>query len=458
MEESGDLDIKRYLRLIYRKRVLFAMTAMAVTTAVVVGSYLMPKKYEAKSIIFIERNFLNDLIKNVTIAPAFDEKIKALSTVMKSRSLLMKVMGDLDLDIDSRSAEDLERILKKFQDKTDIKVEINRRNREDMDLFIVSFTASDPKLASNYVNALVRRYIEENLSLKREEAYGANRFIVEQINLFKEKLAKTEREIATLKKDKSVVQRERLVQLQRKLNELLVQYTESHPEVIKVRTEIEQFKEQMAATRGMPSKSPLADAAGSDSEHNEGGRREERVSPAGEMPAGKNSLMDLQREREMNKKIYEELLATLGKSEVSTQVEVQDKAGAFRILDPAIVPTKPVSPNMSKMILLGILAGIAAGIGIIIVLDMLDSSIRSVDMIKKLGLPVLAVIPTMQTVQEISRTKKKDRWLYTATGAYLAGLVVIIAMELIGLPYVDNMFKEAKAEIKSAAKSVTTGF
>ena len=31
MEESGDLDIKRYLRLIYKKRVLFAMTAMAVT-------------------------------------------------------------------------------------------------------------------------------------------------------------------------------------------------------------------------------------------------------------------------------------------------------------------------------------------------------------------------------------------------------------------------------------------
>src|SRR5512143_2647595 len=137
MEESGDLDIKRYLRLIYKKRVLFAMTAMAVTTAMVVGSYLMPKVYEAKSIIFIERNFLNDLIKNVTVAPAFEEKIKALSIVMKSRSLLVKVMGDIDLDINNKSPENLERILKKFQDKTDIKVEINKENRRDMDLFIV---------------------------------------------------------------------------------------------------------------------------------------------------------------------------------------------------------------------------------------------------------------------------------------------------------------------------------
>ena len=169
-------------------------------------------------------------------------------------------------------------------------------------------------------------------------------------------------------------------------------------------------------------------------------------------------MMELQREREMTKKIYDELLATRGKSEVSTQVEVQDKAGAFRILDPAIVPKEPVSPKMKKMILLSILAGIAAGIGIIIALDMMDSSVRSVDMAKKLGLPVLAVIPTIQTTQDMLQTKKKDRMLYSAVGIYLSVLMVITVMEIAGLPYVDNMFKETKAEIKSVAKSMKARF
>ena len=448
MEQADDLDIKRYLGLIYKKRVLFALTAMAVTSAMIVVSYLMPKVYEATSIIFIERNFLNDLIKDVTIAPAFEEKVKALSIVMKSRSMLIKVMGDLDLDINNRSAEDVERLLKKFQDKTDIKVEINKTNRRDMDLFIVSYTDSDPKLASNYVNALVRRYIEESLSLQREEAYGANRFITEQISFYKEKLEKTEREMAALRKNKGAVQNERRVHLQKRLNELLVLYTENHPEVIKTRTEIEQLKEQ-APDKGEPARPQMASAAAAA----DGGETSSR-----ETQAGKRSMMELQREREMTKKIYDELLATRGKSEVSTQVEVQDKAGAFRILDPAIVPKEPVSPKMKKMILLSILAGIAAGIGIIIALDMMDSSVRSVDMAKKLGLPVLAVIPTIQTTQDMLQTKKKDRMLYSAVGIYLSVLMVITVMEIAGLPYVDNMFKETKAEIKSVAKSMKARF
>jgi polysaccharide biosynthesis transport protein len=458
MEQTDGLDIKRYLRLIYKKRALFALTAMVVTTLMVIGSYLMPKVYEAKSIIFIDRNFLNDLIKNVTIAPAFEEKVKALSIVMKSRSMLIKVMNDLDLDINNKSAEDLEVLLKDFQDKTNITVEINKSNRKDMDLFIVSFSHSDPKMASNYVNTLVRRYIEDNLSLKREEAYGANRFLVEQINLFKEKLAKTETEISRLKKDQSFVQSERLRVLQRKLNDLLVQYTESHPEVIKIRADIDQLKEQMAASQGGSARSQLADAARAGGEKSEGVRNREGNSSSRDIPAGNRSLLDLEREREMNKKIYEELLASLGKSEVSTQVEVQDKAGAFRILDPAIVPTKPVSPKMRLMIILSVLLGVAAGAGIVILQDLMDSSVRSVDMAKKLGLPVLAVIPTIQTAQETSRTRKKDRLLYTVAGVYLSVLMVITVMEMAGLPYVDNMFKETKAEIKSAAKNMKAWF
>ena len=181
MEESTELDIGRYLRMIYKKRVLFVLIAMTVTSAVVLAGYLMPKVYEAKSVIFIERSFLNDMIKNVTIMPSIDERIKALATVMKSRSLLLKVMSDLDLDLNSKDPSEIERRLQNFKDKTEIKLELNRANSRDTDLFIVSYTGKNPNLVCNYVNALVRRYIEENLSKEREDAYGANQFLLEQI-------------------------------------------------------------------------------------------------------------------------------------------------------------------------------------------------------------------------------------------------------------------------------------
>ena len=454
MEASTEMDIGRYLRLIYKKRMLFALTAMAFTAVVVLVSYLVPKVYEAKSTIFIERNFLNELIKNVTVTPSFEEKIKALSIVMKSRSLVLKVMGDLDLDMNGKSPEQIEALLKNFQDKTDVGVEINKVNKKDMDLFIVSYRDSDPKLASNYVNLLVRRYIEENLSLKREEAYGANQFIMDQITIFKGKLDRTEAEIEKLRSGKGVLSVDRLPPLRKKLQDLLMQYTENHPDVIKLKMEIEQVKNSQGnsvKTRGLEADAPASGPAAEAAPGASGGSANVAGSPS-DAPAGKKNLKDLERERESIKKVYEDLLATLGKSEVSTQVEVQDKAGAFRILDPAVVPRRPISPNILKIILLGLLGGIAAGTGLIVGLDLLDTSVRSVETVKNLGLPVLAVIPLIQTQQEKAAIRKKDSMLYMAIGVYLTGLLAVVALEIMELPYIDNIVGAARTEIANSLK------
>jgi uncharacterized protein involved in exopolysaccharide biosynthesis len=160
MEASTELDIGRYLRLIYKKRVLFALSAMAVTAAVVIIGYLIPKEYEAKSTIVIERNFLNDLIKNITITPSFEEKVKALSTIMISRGLVLKVMGDLDLDM--RKTPTNRGSAQNFQDKTEVGVVTNKNRRHGPFHRIVQGHRSEA--GSNYVNLLVRRYIEANVS------------------------------------------------------------------------------------------------------------------------------------------------------------------------------------------------------------------------------------------------------------------------------------------------------
>jgi succinoglycan biosynthesis transport protein ExoP len=458
MEASTELDIGRYLSLIYKKRVLFALTAMTFTAVVVVASYLIPKQYEAKSMIFIERNYLNELIKNITITPSFDEKVKALSTVIKSRSLLLKVMSDLDLDINGKSADQIEALIKKFQDKTDVKVEMNQANRKDMDLFTVSYQDSDPKLASNYVNTLVRRYIEESLSLNKEDTYGANRFLMEQIDIFQKKIDETEAQIAKLRKNKNVVSTDRLQSLQKKLQQLLMQYTENHPDVIKLKSEIEQVKKSQqdsAKTRSLEADS-LANGPATEVKQQDAASVSAAVpASASDIPAGKTSLRDLERQRDSIRKVYEELLATLGKSEVSTQMEVQNKAGAFRILDPAVVPHKPISPNILRIILLGVLGGIAAGIGVVVGLDYLDTSVRSVEMVRKLGLPVLAVIPTIQTQQETAAIRKKDRTLYTAVGLYLVALLAVITMEIMQLPYIGNFVDAAKTGISNSLKKIS---
>lgn len=453
METSQELDIKRYLRLVYQKRYLFVAVMTLVTTAVVAFSYVMPKKYEATSTVLVERNFLNDVMKGIASTPSIDDRAQAVSTLMKSRSLVLRVIKDLDLDLTKKSENEVEMLIQAFQRATDIKIDVNK-SRKDMDMFTVSLKHKNPVIARDYVNGLVRRYIEESLSSKRDETYGASKFLVEQVDLFKEKINTIEASIERLKKVKGVGDQGRLATLQKRLDELLLQYTDKHPEVVKIKDEIWLLKRQLKNNRRTPAagqgiednaSSPGDQAAVADTEK-KSGRTEAGLGAndpnerAEERQGGENAstkighdqkIKELERDRDTYRKIYEEMLAALGKSEVSSHIEVQDKGGTFKVLEPAVLPIQPISPNRVMMILLGLLAGVGIGAGTVILLDNMDKSVRSTDALKDFGLPVLAVIPHIELPEDIERTKRKDRLLYAFAAVYLAGVSALLAVEVV---------------------------
>jgi hypothetical protein len=126
------------------------------------------------------------------------------------------------------------------------------------------------------------------------------------------------------------------------------------------------------------------------------------------------------------------MLATLGRSEVSSHIDMKDQGATFNVLEPALLPLKPIGPDRIKIILLGIFAGIGAGIGFIILLDSLDKSVKNVDALSVFGLPVLAVIPHIQVPAEIKKKKIKDLLLYTFTGLYYGGVGAVLVIEAFG--------------------------
>jgi polysaccharide biosynthesis transport protein len=414
METSQELDIKSYVRLIYRKRYLFVAVTVLVTSLVVAAGYVLPKKYEAKSIVFIQTDFLNDVMKGIAVTtPSIEDRTQALSVVMKSRSLILKVLKDLDLNPTRKSDADLMALVPTFAKKTVI--EISNSNRRGMDMFTVSVTHTSPVIARDYVNTLIRLYIEESTSSSRESTSGANRFITEQITLLKEKLNAIDRSIASLSQQKESVAQERLGELQKKLAELLRQYTENHPEVQKVKDEIDSLKKQAR----LPGEMSTADWE--DKAH----RQEDKAS----LPA-KNKLAELERDRETYKNMYAELVKAQGKTEVSSRMEGQDRGGIFHVFEPAVLQPKPIFPNRVLMILIGIAGGIGTGIGLIILMDSAGKTIKNANSLNVFGLPILAVITRLRTQEEIYKTRKKDALLYAFTGIYYTGVVAILAKEI----------------------------
>jgi capsular exopolysaccharide synthesis family protein len=91
-----------------------------------------------------------------------------------------------------------------------------------------------------------------------------------------------------------------------------------------------------------------------------------------------------------NRKIYD-LISTRIK-------EVQLNAHLLRnnvaVMDPAIVPTDPVSPKRRLDVALSLLLGLILGLGVVFALDYLDNTVKtSEDVEQYLGMSILAIVP-----------------------------------------------------------------
>ena len=417
--QPQEMDVRRYLQVIHAKRYLFVLVTAGIISLITAASYVVPRSYEASATVSIEKNYLNVLMQDIAVTPSIEERGHALSVVMMSRGMLLRVLSDLKVEVGSKSEAEIEKIIKRFQTKTQIKVDINRSSRKDMELFTVSYRDNEPQFARDYVNMLINRYIVDSLSSKRQEAIGANRFVFSQMDLYKDKIDRTEEELARRRREQGVQLATQLPLLQKKYEELLVQYTEQHPEVVRVRSEIEAAREQMQMQARQDQRPTGAE------------KMREKQPKARATAESRKSTADLERDREAYKKIYESLVASIGRAEMSSKVETQANSDTFRILDPAVLPIEPVGAPRWKIILLGILAGIAGGAGIVIVMDMMDRSIKDLETLKGFGLPVIGVIPRIQSVKAILSSRRKDRLLYGAAGMYLAGIAALAVVELL---------------------------
>ncbi len=463
MEPNEQLNFRRYLLLLAHNKRLFAATAIGIMSLFLVVSFVFPRKYEAKSTVFIERNIINELIKGMAITPSIEDRLRVLQYSMLSRTLLMKVVEDLDLNPNKEDTRKTEELVLEFQKETTIRTKEDRR---ETDLFTVSHKSSNPKLASDFVNVLIRRYVEENIASKREESFGAGRFMEEQIQHYKEKLEKAESELAAFTQAKGVrsagqterragVARDKAKILESRLADLQIRFTDSHPDVVRLKAEIAEMKTRPDSERYIVSEGGVS--AGGSLEETTASRDGRRYSLRGLSSEDRSTLIALDREREAIKNTLDELSARLSKSELSKQMQIQDKSATFRIIDPAIPPMKPASPNRVIIILLGVAAGIAGGLGLLILRDQMNTSVRSVDTLKSFGLPILAVVPRIILAADLQEQRKKDLRVYQISAVFCVLVSTLLILEATGYSPIDLVLDQMRfgfTDIKSMVKKV----
>jgi polysaccharide chain length determinant protein (PEP-CTERM system associated) len=132
---------------------------------------------------------------------------------------------------------------------------------------------------------------------------------------------------------------------------------------------------------------------------------------------------------------YQDLLRKSLDSELSENMEKKQKGEQFQIIDRANLPQIPVAPNRPRIIIVGIILGLGAGLGAAFLLDTLNTSFkRTEDLDGYMNVPLLATLPMITTRGQIIEQRQERGLLILAAAVTLAIGLVLIPIIVPSLP------------------------
>jgi polysaccharide biosynthesis transport protein len=314
-------------------------------------------------------------------------------------------------------------------------------------LMDVSFESTDPQLAARIVNAHIATYIEQNFRSKYEATTQASTWLADQLGELKIRVQRSEdariayerqNQIWTLD-DKQNITTQRLSDINKQLTDAqsermkkeslyqfakagnldavpevqsnsalgdlfkkrsetssqyadaLAQYGPNFPKVQRLQAQLKEFDQSIEKE-----KQKILDVLESD--YHEAQQREALLTHALDQQKAETNQMAgklveyniLKREAEANKTLYEGLMTKLKETAISLGL----RSSNIRVVDPAMVPSTPARPAKTRNVALAFLVGLVGGIGLALMREYLDNTVKSPDDVETLSrLPSLAVVP-----------------------------------------------------------------
>ncbi len=208
---------------------------------------------------------------------------------------------------------------------------------------------------------------------------------------------------------------ERLQDLRRNLDTMLLKYTEDHPDVKAARKQIAQLEAEAAKASGGAGKSGgatkgevansvydqikvrLVDAeaavAAEQRRLDEAQSDQERIEKvAASAPGVLVQAQDLDRDYSVLKRNYQELVARREATQIANAADTKTEKIQFRIVDPPQVPILPAAPNRPMLVSMVLLFGIGGGLAVPLALTQIDRSFATIGQLRNLGLPILGSV------------------------------------------------------------------
>jgi capsular exopolysaccharide synthesis family protein len=446
-----------YLLILRKHQWLILSFLVAVVTIVTIATFRMKPVYSSSAKIEIDRENANISpfpgADSYDYMMDLDNYIETQARILTSEELALQTIRRMELG-ESANSEAID--VGSLKNKT-LPPEVGAflgalsvRRIPNTRLMEVGFESTDPRMAAKTLNAHLDNYIEQNMRSRVSSTSKATSMLQVELSELNKKVRDSENELIDYEKknqiwsvddknDKSNVATDRLADLNKQLTEaqsdtlrkqalyefaktgdidsvpqlrdnallqqmqsrraeLSVSYTDAvnqygpnYPKVQRIQAQIKELDDQMARAR----KGILAQLQ---SEYLEAKQHEELVTRA--LDAQKNDVNAmsekmiqyniLRREAEANKSLYDSLQTKLKEAEISSGLRSQN----IRVIDPAMVPTYPTRPAKTRNITLAFLVGLVGGVGLALLREYLDNTVKTPDDIEHLTrLPSLAVVP-----------------------------------------------------------------
>jgi polysaccharide chain length determinant protein (PEP-CTERM system associated) len=442
-------------------------------------AFTAPRIYQATTLVMVEpQQVPKEFVRSVVTDDA-ESMLNIISQQLTSRAYLERIVDDFNLAPKNRPDILIEDVIEAMKQK--IKVNV-KRDRFGTDTFSVSYQSTSPKRAMEITNALASNFIQANMIEREYQATDTNTFLEGELETVRKRLIEKEDELKEYRKrfmgelpeqlgsNLSVLQglqnqltakeatlrdlKIRLAELEnqavtssegvtdpndigslkRKLDDLLMRYTENHPDVTRLRNRIEELEKLPADGRtGQATNSPFS------SKKTELLRDKSALEfqiaqlqsqiriyqlRVEETPKREQELISLRRDYDNVDNIYKSLLKRKLESEISISMERKQKGEKYRVIDRAQIPKRPIEPDLKRIFMVTLAAGFGLGCGLAFLLEFLDSSYRRPEKVEEdFKIPVIASIPAIYTVKTVFK-KRIDMGL--------CSLFALIILILIG--------------------------
>jgi len=476
------LNFDDYTEILRRRWWIVLIPTLVLGVGAYAGSLFLPDQFTSRTLVLVEQQKVpNEYVKSVETGD-ISQRLGTMQEQILSRTRLQPIIDKFGLfkkDKGKVAMEDLVDRLRKSIEIFPIQSLVTTRNGE-LPGFTISFTGNDPRLAQQVCAEITSMFIEENLRLRELRAEGTTDFLKTQLELAKRNLDEQDAKLAGFKQryigslpgneqtdmslmtglssqldavtsqlnraqqDKAYMEsllaqqvatwqasqtgggtphgellEKQLADLRDLLASLEAHYTESHPDVIKVKERIaaleQKIKDNAAPANGTVQAQDTTERPEPPEIQKirfqihqlevltrEKTREQSRLrgqvgifqARLSMSPVVEQQFKELTRDHETALEFYNTLLAKKSESEMATSLERRQQGEQFRVMDPPDLPEKPSFPNRPAIAGGGLGFGFALGIGIILLLEFRDRTLRTEsDVEQMLRLPTLAMVP-----------------------------------------------------------------